>query len=109
MIRLLSGISMIFVLALFLTGCQSMTGETAGQNMDDSAITTAVKTNLAKERLGSLTKVQVETVRNTVYLTGVVDSNEYKDKAGQIAGATSGVQRVVNNIQVRQAGSGMTQ
>jgi hyperosmotically inducible periplasmic protein len=109
MVGLLKSISLIFVMALFLAGCQTMTGETAGQNLDDSAITAAVKTNLAKERIGSLAKVEVDTVRSTVYLTGVVDSNDYKEKAGQIARDTNGVQRVVNNLQVRSAGSGMTQ
>jgi hyperosmotically inducible protein len=106
MIGRIRNCSLIFVAALFLAGCQSMTGETASQNADDSAITTAVKTNLAKERLGSLTKVQVETVRNTVYLTGVVDTNEYKERAGQIAGQVSGVQKVVNNLQVQPPDSG---
>jgi hyperosmotically inducible periplasmic protein len=100
MVGLIRNGLLVFIVAMFLAGCQSMTGETAGQNVDDSAITAAVKTNLAKERLGTLTKVQVETVRGTVYLTGVVDTTEYKERAGQIAGQTSGVQKVVNNLQV---------
>lgn len=103
MIGLLKSMSIVFVLALFLAGCQSMTGETAGQNIDDSAITAGVKTNLAKERLGSLTKIEVDTVRGTVYLTGVVETNDYKERAGQIARDTKGVQKVVNNLQIRSA------
>lgn len=96
---------------LLMGGCQSMTGETAGENISDSSITTAVKTNLAKERVGSLTKVEVDTVRKTVYLTGVVDSPDWKDRAGQIASTTSGVEKVVNNLQVRNrpAGSEMSE
>ena len=31
---------------LLITGCQAMTGETMGQNIDDGAITSSVKTQL---------------------------------------------------------------
>ena len=101
MTRLLNG---MFVLVLFMflaAGCQSMTGETAGQNMDDASITSAVKAKLAGERMGTLTQVGVETVRNTVYLTGVVPTADDKRRAGQIASGVGGVQNVVNNLQVR--------
>ncbi len=92
-----------FVVIFALAGCQSMTGETAGENLDDSKVTAAVKTNLAKERFGTLTNIEVDTVRNTVYLTGVVESQEWKDRAGQVAKNTGGVKKVINNLQVRSA------
>jgi hypothetical protein len=38
---------------LLIAGCQAMTGETAGQNIDDGTLTTYVKTALAGERLNT--------------------------------------------------------
>ena len=49
-----------------------MTGETAGQNMDDGTLTTYVKTALAGERVNTLTRVGVETNNGIVVLTGEV-------------------------------------
>jgi hypothetical protein len=39
--------------AALLSGCQSMTGETAGENLDDAVITAAVKAKLAAEKPAS--------------------------------------------------------
>ena len=89
------------VVGVLATGCQSMTGETAGQKMDDSGITTAVKSKLAADRVGTLTQVMVKTVRDTVYLTGVVPSDADKDRAEQIAKNVRGVKEVHNDLQIR--------
>jgi osmotically-inducible protein OsmY len=92
----------VFVLFVFVAvGCQSMTGETAGENVSDSSITSAVKAKLAGDRVGTLTQVSVETVRKTVYLTGVVPTAEDKRRAGEIARNVDGAKEVVNNLQVR--------
>jgi hypothetical protein len=53
-----------------LAGCQAMTGKTAGQNVDDAALTTSVKTKLAADKLSSLTRVDVDTNNGTVSLNG---------------------------------------
>jgi len=89
--------------ALALTaGCKTMTGETAGQNLDDSAITASVKSHLAtQERIGTLTQINVTTVANTVYLSGIVQTAQEKQRAEDIARQVNGVKRVVNNIEVR--------
>jgi|SRR6266542_3071040 len=88
------------VAGVLATGCQSMTGETAGQNMNDTGITTAVKSKLAGDRMGTLGQIGVKTVRDTVYLTGVVPSSEDKARAGQLAKAVDGVKKVQNDLQV---------
>jgi hyperosmotically inducible protein len=87
--------------AVVLFGCQAITGETVGQNIDDTNITTAVKTKLAVDQASSLARVGVETTRGTVNLTGVVDSAATRDKAAAIARSVDGVKNVVNNIQVK--------
>ena len=39
---------------LFLGGCTAMTGQTAGQNVDDATTTASVKTALAADKLGKV-------------------------------------------------------
>jgi hyperosmotically inducible periplasmic protein len=89
------------VVVFALTGCQSMTGETAGENIDDTTITTAVKAKLAGDKATTLTKVGVETNLRTVHLTGVVTSEELRQRAGELARSVKGVREVKNDIQVR--------
>ena len=92
----------VFVLFAFVAvGCQSMTGETAGENVSDTSITSAVKAKLTGDRIGNLTQVGVETVRRTVYLTGVVPTADDKRRAGEIARNADGVKEVVNNLQIK--------
>jgi len=87
---------------LLMTGCQAMTGQTMGENIDDSYITGAVKTQLASDKLVSLTRVEVETNNGVVYLTGQVETAEQRSHIGSLASQVSGVKRVVNNLQVRK-------
>jgi len=88
-------------LAAGLSACTAMTGESAGRNVDDAAITTSVKTHLAADSARTLTSVDVDTVRGTVYLSGTVPDAESRHRAARIAGEVSGVERVVNNLQTR--------
>jgi hyperosmotically inducible protein len=91
------------MLAVFsLAGCQAMTGKTAGQNVDDAALTTAVKTKLAADKLSSLTRVDVDTNNGTVSLNGVVESSDQRARAQELASQVNGVNRVINNIQVQK-------
>jgi osmotically-inducible protein OsmY len=82
-------------------GCTAMTGKSAGDNVDDAQITTAVKTKLAGEKMATLTKVDVDTNKGTVYLTGNVESAAVKARATELARSVSGVREVVNNLQVQ--------
>ena len=100
MVRTFKRLMGTMALLLLITGCQAMTGETAGQNIDDSALTTSVKTSLAGERLNTLTRVGVETNNGVVYLTGEVETAAEKSRAGTVASQVKGVRRVVNNLQV---------
>ena len=84
-----------------LAGCVATKGETAGQYVDDASITASVKAKLAADNTQTLTRVSVDTVRGTVYLTGIVGSSAAKQRASELAGEVKGVQRVMNNIQVQ--------
>jgi hyperosmotically inducible protein len=85
---------------LLIAGCQAMTGETAGQNIDDGTLTTYVKTALAGERLNTLSRVGVETNNGIVVLTGEVETANEKSRAGTVASQVKGVKGVTNNLQV---------
>lgn len=89
-------------LVVSLAGCQAMTGKTAGRNVDDATITGSVKSRLAKDKLSSLTRVDVDTNNGVVSLNGVVESPEQKARAQELASDVDGVSRVVNNLQVQK-------
>jgi hyperosmotically inducible protein len=94
----------MLVLALLVSvtaGCTSMTGKSAGDNIDDAKITAQVKTKLAAEKVATLMKVDVDTNRGTVYLTGNVENAAIKARATEIARNVSGVREVVNNLNIQ--------
>jgi len=88
--------------SIFLTiGCKS-NSQTTGHYIDDTVITTAVKTHLAPDGpLKTITQIHVKTVENTVYLTGVAATLQTKNPVEEIARQVDGVQTVVNNITVQ--------
>jgi hyperosmotically inducible periplasmic protein len=94
-------LSITLVTVALVSGCAQLTGKSAGTNVDDAGITATVKTNLASERgMQTLTAIDVDTNRGVVSLNGVVESTAAKQRAANIAQQTSGVTRVVNNLQV---------
>lgn len=90
-------------LALFLsaTGCTSMTGQTAGQYVDDSTITASVKAKLVADKAVNFTRVDVETTNKVVSLNGIVESPGQKARAEQLAMQVNGVRKVDNNLQIQ--------
>ena len=91
-----------FPILLMAAGCKTMTGQTAGHNLDDTALTAAVKAQLAtKDRVGTLTRIAVTTVESTVFLSGILPTQEEKDRAEAIARGVDGVKSVVDNIELR--------
>jgi hyperosmotically inducible protein len=90
------------LLTLSVAGCQAMTGQTAGQNIDDATLTTSVKTKLAADKVSSLMRVDVDTTNGVVSLNGVVESAEQRARAQELASQVSGVKKVVNNLQVQK-------
>ena len=78
-----------------------MTGESAGQYVDDSTITATVKTKLAADKLGTLTRVGVDTTNQVVSLNGTVDTQQEKQRAEELARQVGGVKAVKNNLQVQ--------
>ena len=100
MLRAFKKLTAALACVLLIAGCQAMTGETAGQNIDDGTLTTYVKTALAGERLNTLSRVGVETNNGIVVLTGEVETANEKSRAGTVASQVKGVKGVTNNLQV---------
>jgi len=79
-----------------------MTGKSAGTNIDDASITTAVKSKLVADKALNLTRVHVDTNNGTVYFNGTVETPEQKARAEEIAREAKGVRSVVNNLQIQK-------
>jgi hyperosmotically inducible periplasmic protein len=89
----------------YLAGCASPgsnpQSRTAGQAVDDAAITARVKAALAREAgVGKAMDVNVTTNRGVVQLSGFVDSRDVADRAASVARGVDGVQSVRNDIQI---------
>jgi hyperosmotically inducible protein len=99
----LLSLAAITVLLGMVSGCTAVTGETLGQNIDDTTLTTTIKTKLSADRLVNLTRIDMDTYNGVVSLNGIVSTPEEKQCAEEIARSVNGVKKVVNNLQIRQA------
>lgn len=66
----------------------------AGEVIDDSLITTKVKSSFVADSAVSALDISVETTQGVVSLTGLVNSEAERQRAVQIARETSGVKQV---------------
>jgi osmotically-inducible protein OsmY len=85
-----------------LAGCAStQKQESTGQYMDDTAITTKVKSAILNEPTLKSAEINVETFKGRVQLSGFVSSRANIDRAVQVAQAVSGVSSVSNDMRVK--------
>ncbi|MBI9086596.1 MAG: BON domain-containing protein [Desulfobacterales bacterium] len=75
--------------------------ESTGEYVDDSVITTKVKSLLAADDFLNSFQISVETFKGTVQLSGFVASQKAVDKADQIARSVKGVKSVKNDLVVK--------
>lgn len=102
------GILVFVGLGMFtiLGGCaskpqQPMVGERVGNFMDDSYLTSAIKTKLLGDAGLKSFHVHVSTQSRVVTLSGVLPSDALRDRAIQIAKSVDGVVKVVSNLEVK--------
>ena len=79
----------------------SAQSETPGQYLDDTIITTKVKTAIFDEPSLKSLQIEVETYKGTVQLSGFVDSAASVEKAEDIARKVEGVKSVKNALTVK--------
>ncbi|OKY74287.1 MAG: transporter [Desulfobulbaceae bacterium DB1] len=93
---------LLLVVFFAFAACASTSQKAStGEYVDDSVITTKVKSLIAKDDLVNLFKISVETYKGTVQLSGFVNSQQAAKRAGQIARSVEGVQSVKNDLIVK--------
>ncbi len=97
-------INLMFLLSIFfMSACSSTaTRESTGQYFDSTATTAKVKTRLI-DMLGAKNAlaIKVKTYKDEVQLSGFVNNNHIKQRAGIIADNTVGVAKVRNDLIVK--------
>ena len=91
----------LMLMATFVSCASTPKQESTGEYVDDSVITTKIKSLLAADDFLKSFQISVETYKGIVQLSGFVSSQNLIDKAGQIAGSVKGVTAVKNNLIVK--------
>ena len=91
---------LVSILILALAGCAGA-GEKTGTYVDDSTITTKVKSDLLAAKDISSTHISVATTNGVVTLTGTAATTQESNKAAEIARGVAGVKDVKNDIHVQ--------
>ena len=87
------------VMVLLALGACSST-RSAGTQVDDAAITAAVKAKLAADGDINPFNIDVDTNEGVVTLQGRVEKEAARSKAEELARETDGVKRVINLVKV---------
>ncbi|HEX2333925.1 MAG TPA: BON domain-containing protein [Burkholderiales bacterium] len=101
---MLKRFSAVFIAALMLSalGCATQSEpQSPGAYMDDSWITTKVKTAILNEPSLKVLQINVETYKGVVQLSGFVDSAASQAKAVEVARSVQGVTSVKNDLRLR--------
>jgi hyperosmotically inducible protein len=89
----------LLILPLLVSAC----GKTVGETIDDATITTRVKTALLNDPQVAGLKIDVDTTKGIVTMSGIVRSRDEEQRAVQIARGVPGVQDVKSTLQVQAA------
>jgi len=99
--QFLSFLLLVAVIATLAACAATPTRESTGEYVDDSVITTKIKSLLAADDLLKSFQISVETYQGTVQLSGFVNSRKAVDKADEITKSVKGVKSVKNNLIVK--------
>ena len=97
------GVLIALLATVALVGPALAADQSVGEKLDDTKITTAVKSKLTADRVKNLIDVGVETNNGVVRLYGKVPTAEDKFEAERIARRTNGVREVTNQLRVEAA------
>lgn len=92
----------VVMMILICVACATRAGRSVGEVVDDSTITTGVKSKLLADSVLQGLAISVETFQGQVMLTGVVDTNEQMVKAEDIARGVKGVKEVNNFLEFKE-------
>ncbi len=91
-------LALTLVAPLVLSAC----GKSVGATIDDATITTRVKTSLLNDPLVGGLRIDVDTFKGVVTLSGAVKSPAEQDKAMALARKVTGVTDVKSTLQIQQ-------
>ncbi|MEW6616741.1 MAG: BON domain-containing protein [Thermodesulfobacteriota bacterium] len=91
----------LMIALIFASGCITLTGRTAGQTIDDSAITTKINMKIIEDPELKYLKINVDTFQGYVTLTGTVPSKEAADRLTRITRNVEGVKNVKTNLIIK--------
>jgi osmotically-inducible protein OsmY len=92
---------LIMIVATLMACASTSTQESTGEYVDDSVITTKVKSLLAADDFLKSFQIGVETYKGTVQLSGFVNSRDAVNKAVEITRSVKGVRGIKNNLIVK--------
>ena len=94
----------IVMAVLILIGCSAMTGrQGVGEAVSDTSITTKVKSSLLADSMVGGLAIDVDTTDGRVSLNGIVNNEQERQRAIQVAQSVNGVKRVdARNLVVRR-------
>jgi osmotically-inducible protein OsmY len=92
----------VVLLVLSLDGCAgSRRHESTGEYLDDTVLTSKVKTAIFNDPSLEVLDINVKTFKGVVQLSGFVDSEKAANKAVDRARAVNGVKMVNNSLIVK--------
>jgi len=92
---------LIMIVSTLMACASTSTQESTGEYVDDSVITTKVKSLLAADDFLKSFQIGVETYKGTVQLSGFVNSRDAVNKAVEITRSVKGVRGIKNNLIVK--------
>ena len=99
--RILRSLACVALLATAFGCAATAKHESTGQYVDDSVLTTKVKTAIFNEESLKTLQINVKTYNGVVQLSGFVNSARSVVKAGEVAGSVDKVASVQNDLIVK--------
>jgi hyperosmotically inducible protein len=93
---------LLLAIIVIMDSCRTPAGRTPGEVVDDATITTKVKAKLFEDSILKGMAISVDTFEGQVTLTGAVDKEEQKDRAGELARSVYGVKKVNNLLNIKK-------
>lgn len=90
-------LALVLIAPLLLAGC----GKTVGETIDDATITTRVKTAFINDPVVGALRIDVDTFKGVVTLSGRVKTKDEEQKAIALARAINGVTDVKSTLQIQ--------
>ena len=90
-------LAVVLIVPLLLAAC----GKTIGETIDDATITTRVKTAFINDPVVGAARIDVDSFKGVVTLSGRVKSKDEETKAIAIARSIKGVTDVKSTLQIQ--------